>query len=590
MLPYLYSALDVSREIRLLTLLPGSPGEHIHARIFQTPLVVPEGYEDLNQRDVALDTRIQRTLPPQWTARRTLEGDVLFHYADPDGKADQSSWTHPSVGVDCIWKGRQSDGNVDLSLPTYEALSYTWGSTDNPATVYIERPPQSPMSEQSELSTLQIGQHLMKALRYLRYTDKPRTLWIDAICIDQKNTAERNEQVKQMDRIYKLAERVIVWLGEESPSSKLAITTLEFLGRQVELTKDYHRLPSPCCDEPLWSDSGHSLPYSEETWEAIFDLLGRPWFSRLWILQEIQLGNRYSVIQCGRDLIEWRLFRRAISSLNDKKDGPSRELRTRMGPVNSMCWVRSAESVTALLNMARRRKCSEDHDKVYAILGLLPPSIAKRIHPDYSLPFQNAFKEVFLAYLGVVRRLDLMQRCDNQERLSDLPSWAPNWSGTGRAHPIYGLGLCASSLSSAHTNYVPPDILEIVGTRITTILRVESSEMSSLHDAFGILRGLGLEKLQEQLNVTEGTLLEAYAWLLCSGQLQDRFKPAFVFPTLKEWKELILSTLKDSELKRTSKEPYFWHWVQNYTIGRRIIRTISGYVGTAMGEAHAGMN
>jgi hypothetical protein len=112
-------------------------------------------------------------------------------------------------------------------------------------------------------------------------------LWIDAICINQKDTAERNEQVKQMGKIYKFAERVIVWLGPEFPSSKLTMSTLEFLGRQVELTKDYNRFRSPSSDEPDWNNSMHPLPYSVETLEAIFDLLGRSWFSRLWILQEI---------------------------------------------------------------------------------------------------------------------------------------------------------------------------------------------------------------------------------------------------------------------------------------------------------------
>jgi hypothetical protein len=586
--PYQYSSLNVSGELRLLSLFPGSHTEPVRFNIFHAPFDVRE--KDLAQRDASAE-KVQATLPLQWTVRRTLEGDMLFHYRDlDDATTSRTSWRHPTEGLDGSAYEGKSDGFDLPTLPTYEALSYTWGSTDNPIEAYVEHAPGAPIEGQSRPTTIQIGQNVTEALRHLRYKDKTRTLWIDAICINQKDMAERNDQVKRMDKIYKFAERVVVWLGPESPSSGLAMSTLEFLGRQVELTKDYHRLPSPDCDKPQWNMSTQPLPYSEETWQAIFNLLGRPWFGRLWILQEIQLANRHSVICCGQDVIEWRYFRRAISCLNDKKDGPSRELRTRMGPINSMCWVRSAESLTALLNMGRARKCSEPHDKVYAILGLIPPVLASKIHPDYSSPVSTVFKDVFLAYLDVVRRFDLIQRCNNQERLQGLPSWAPNWVGSGRAHPIYGLGLAASSISSAHSHYVPPDILEVVGTRISTISSVDSPEMCSLDDLFSVLRNLGLEKYQETSYVAGGSLFDAYAWAVCSGQLQDRYSHTSAFPTLEGWRDTILNRLRNPDLSETRKEPYFWHWVQNYTTGRRIIRTDNGYVGTVMGEPQAGMD
>jgi hypothetical protein len=86
----------------------------------------------------------------------------------------------------------------------YDALSYTWGSTQTSALVFVGE------------NTLDITQSLAEALPYLRYPDKSRVLWIDAMCINQRDIVERSQQVKRMAMIYSKAERVVVWLGLES--------------------------------------------------------------------------------------------------------------------------------------------------------------------------------------------------------------------------------------------------------------------------------------------------------------------------------------------------------------------------------------
>ena len=103
--------------------------------------------------------------------------------------------------------------------PQYEALSYAWGSTESlDADVSINE------------SRLHITNELHKALLALRDAETSRTLWIDAICIDQKNISERNAQVAIMTKIYKAATRVIVWLGEESEDSGIAFDFLREMG------------------------------------------------------------------------------------------------------------------------------------------------------------------------------------------------------------------------------------------------------------------------------------------------------------------------------------------------------------------------
>jgi hypothetical protein len=87
--------------------------------------------------------------------------------------------------------------------PKYEALSYAWGEPTMSHTV----------RELASQATLHITSNLSQALRAIRYENRPRVLWIDAICINQSDLREKGHQVALMGQIYRDAQRVVVWLG-----------------------------------------------------------------------------------------------------------------------------------------------------------------------------------------------------------------------------------------------------------------------------------------------------------------------------------------------------------------------------------------
>jgi hypothetical protein len=111
--------------------------------------------------------------------------------------------------------------------PKYEALSYDWGSTEDPIEIFVGS---------SARYTLAVTQNLAHALLYLRYRDRERILWIDAICVKQKDLKERGQQVKLMGNIFPMAERVIVWPSEEENDSQIALQTLDRLGTKIEVS------------------------------------------------------------------------------------------------------------------------------------------------------------------------------------------------------------------------------------------------------------------------------------------------------------------------------------------------------------------
>ena len=161
----------------------------------------------------------------------------------------------------------------------YEALSWTWEGEKFDTPIYID--------QNDRPYDLKIPNNLLQALKVLRKADESRTLWIDAICINQDDVHEKNHQIPMMPSIYGGAERVCVWLGNATKDSDRAIDFME------EIMQDLWRFDELC--KPKLNDGRETGPY----WKALFSLIMRPWFSRRWIVQEIALAKD-GLIYCKR--------------------------------------------------------------------------------------------------------------------------------------------------------------------------------------------------------------------------------------------------------------------------------------------------
>jgi len=170
----------------------------------------------------------------------------------------------------------------------YEALSYTWGSTEKAAKITVSG------------STMHVTENLYVALQNLRFKDEDRILWIDAICIDQDNKQERRHQVQHMSYIYKEAEQVIVWLGQGNEESNLIMDFMKRLHEYiVKVEGDWRRLAQFSIS---LSPEHVTIRENARRREGMELLLRRPWFRRIWILQEIA-NARVATVLCGRKSI-----------------------------------------------------------------------------------------------------------------------------------------------------------------------------------------------------------------------------------------------------------------------------------------------
>ena len=119
----------------------------------------------------------------------------------------------------------------------YEALSYTWDTDSTAGTQQETRVITCSGHE------MLIRENLFIALRRLRYPDRSRSLWVDAICINQADNEEKSQQVALMDEIYVNAKEVIIWLGEEEADDALAFDTILRLERILRSEPEDSDLP-----------------------------------------------------------------------------------------------------------------------------------------------------------------------------------------------------------------------------------------------------------------------------------------------------------------------------------------------------------
>lgn len=106
--------------------------------------------------------------------------------------------------------------------PDFEALSYTWGPRDPRYQICCNGQP------------LNVTQNCHEALTALRLKDRPRRIWIDAICINQESIIEKNHQVPLMVSIYESASLVVVWLGFGDGQCGVVVELLQQLASQIQ--------------------------------------------------------------------------------------------------------------------------------------------------------------------------------------------------------------------------------------------------------------------------------------------------------------------------------------------------------------------
>ncbi|KAI1308851.1 ankyrin repeat and SAM domain-containing protein 6 [Xylaria venustula] len=540
------------------------------------------------QPEQARDTlvKLQETLPQSFVVKETLDGRYIFGYRSFN--LTPSSWDHPVQGFDRTRYELREDDYLPGPCyePEYEALSYTWASELPSTKCDVSNGASSGRVFAVEI---ELGGNLVSALKHLRYEDESRVLWIDAICINQEDDTERNLQVKRMGTIYSFARRVIVWLGPEAEDSTHALSTLQSLASQVELTVDNSLCATPGASQPDWYHPFYPLPpeiFNKTTWSSIKSLFSRAWFSRVWVTQEVALANRFTLLHCGGYSSPWLNLRKAIGILRAKQSTPE-DIKSILDPHVPGIPPQTKRSISMLLNFVRRRNCKMPHDKVYGILSLTSPKLLSLIEPKYEEPAAQAFTDVSIAHLKLTKRLELLKYCSISKQYPGTPSWVPNWE-RGPRTVLFGLRTGhfrqASGQSAAHYLLLSDNILQVAGVRCARVESVGGVAEGDVDQMFDIIRNWAQECLREDNYQQGDSMLDAFLEAVFQGCLRNRFPRAISWPTLSEIREDYLALLSGID-RRANILRYLQNGVAE---AAKFFTTKEGYFGVAEQDVKEG--
>ena len=347
----------------------------------------------------------------------------------------------------------------------YEALSWCWG----------------PIQQDSDMSTsrvmllltpMQIRPNLATALRTLRCANVPRTLWIDAICINQSQAPsglqEKEQQIQLMADIFRSAERVLVWLGPAIGLISRALTTLKTLANAKTTDQEALLAIREAQEEPWERDDGSfGSPIGECTmlhwliWVSQF-----PYWRRLWVVQEVALASSAALV-CGKEYLDFEHLIQAYERIRhlepdlfeldpniypamsniEQSLGLFRDCRRHL--VNGHYTHSRVQSTSSdsgsfvpqqdyaafakLLTMCRGQIATDPRDKIYGLLGLGSKALRSRLHPQYGIDAPVVFRNFAQIILQESRSLFILSQAvkywfEDETARRDVPSWLPCWT------------------------------------------------------------------------------------------------------------------------------------------------------------------
>lgn len=332
--------------------------------------------------------------------------------------------------------GTLSNMSVSNPLP-FEALSYVWGRNPSSETITCDGKP------------IQITTSVAVALRHLRLATRYRAIWVDQVCINQKDLIERSQQVRHMNSIYQRASKVLVWLGEDpngdSNKAFALIRSLAVISQDRLLLQQFQT-------KQLEGDLDWFPP---NYWVSLGELFKQPWFDRKWILQEIGT-DAPSELLWGDTCLDWAHVSKAAALLKDHGYALRRKYDLLVWKPWYMDRLFSPSSYgsktlnfTYELHRARWQLSSDPRDHIFALLGHPAAREAdgtRIMEADYAKSVEDVYHELAvrmlrgdsLMILNTVQHETLQSATERH----NLPTWVPQWDSQKSLHNLLGDDTC----------------------------------------------------------------------------------------------------------------------------------------------------
>ncbi|KAK1829418.1 heterokaryon incompatibility protein-domain-containing protein [Podospora conica] len=442
------------------------------------------------------------------------------------------------------WKADKTAEGLECTLaptsldnaPEFTALSYAWES---------QKPSVSILCDGHGFL---VTENCSSLLRSVAQDDALRggLFWIDSVCIDQTSLEERNQQVALMADIYKSSSQTIIWLGDKDEDAFYVMDALSAMGLLKNLA--------------AMARFGVIL-------HPLQSLLGRPWFGRLWTLQEVVL-SRDAVLRFGGHSIPWASLNdidktittcnaalgftqypgdvfqrvRVVSDLRGMlgidegagleaqrlqyglpDDHPFGPVTIKRSDFNPMLRVGIAEHFLLSCSLGSM----DERDRVFGLFGILQEYGVRLPAPDYKKPLAVLYREAAQCIMDRDSTLELLYCCSVRERsakLEDLPSWVPDFSSLEWFAWIPGWEFTtASGTSPAWFDFGDDDRLSARGVRIGSITSLTGTTDSLSKEAL-VAHSFQVSR-REMFRAIMPTIEALRAWinfaLDCEGKATD---------------------------------------------------------------------
>ena len=325
-----------------------------------------------------------------------------------------------------------------LPRPQYEAVSYCWGDGSLRAEMVLDG------------HGIDVPSNSEEALRGLRDLNERKTLWIDAICINQRDIRERSQQVTLMGDIYRNARCSLFWLGKADNCTSTAFLCIQSLLRDMKAeTKDLTELNRKLFNQ--FGDFLQASPLEELSDTAIAAIEGifqRPWFGRIWVVQEASLPAK-CICHCGTYVAPMVDILRVGAWIRHKFQYSDDSVISCQPDIENVfnIWDRAdpqyGRAVTlgrpdfsfALATCGKSFQASDPRDQIFGLLGLATFSsnnssyVPPLLTPDYEKSVEEVFRDATLFVIDDLKGLWLFSEVWHRETDNDsrFPSWVPRW-------------------------------------------------------------------------------------------------------------------------------------------------------------------
>jgi hypothetical protein len=319
--------------------------------------------------------------------------------------------------------------------PDYTAISYCWDPMSQKRGMFLCNK-DSPLSNKS----FAISETVLEVLNQVNAGE---LVWIDQICINQGDQDEKLDQIYRMGEIYSKATKVFIWLGPTANESDVALESMEgMLDQVVRLNEATARREDLPLDLASAINTSHGQRYGH--------LFSRPWFRRLWTVQEALLA-RELVIMCGYREVDFELLVAlayqlllygsldiiqlpgvSTEGMNDAIVGmlSLHDLRPQDASVRELMEGFSYHRFRMLVTESRQRLVTMDADRVHALMGVAPQSIRKEMATVQKRHSKQTVAQLYAHFAVCMLEHDsewfFLSQAPSKERMPGLPSWAPS--------------------------------------------------------------------------------------------------------------------------------------------------------------------